>query len=270
MIVVTGVTGNLGGLVTKDLLTRVPATDLGAVARNPQKAATLADQGVEVRAGDYEDPESLRTAFAGADVLLFVSSPDITPGTRVRQHGNVIDAARAAGVGRIVYTSAIGAQDGVGFLADHTATEKLLRESGVPHTLLRNTFYMEALVNPALRSAVESGELLAADGGQPVNFATIADLALAASATLTGPEHDGAAYEVRGPLWTVPDLARTLSEVSGRPVTYRAVPADDLGPAAFVHQLIASGLFAQPSDDLEKLLGRPGTGLHDAVAAALA
>jgi NAD(P)H dehydrogenase (quinone) len=181
----------------------------------------------------------------------------------VRQHGNVIDAAGAAGVGRIVYTSTIGAQDGVGFLADHTATERLLRESGVPHTLLRNTFYMEALVNPGLRAAVESGELLAADGGQPVNFVTIADLALAASATLTGPEHDG-------PLWAVPDLARTVSEVSGRPVTYRAVHADDLGPAAFVHQLVASGLFAQPSEDLENLLGRPGSGLHHAVVAALA
>ena len=269
MIVVTGVTGKLGGIVAKDLLTRVPAADLVAVARTPQKAATLADQGVEVRAGDYEDPESLRAAFAGADVLLFVSSPDITPGTRVRQHGNVIDAARAAGVGRIVYTSAIGAQDGVGFLADHTATETMLRESGVPHTLLRNTFYMEALVNPGLRSAVESGELVAADGGQPVNFATITDLALAASATLTGTEHEGVAYEVRGALWTVPDLARTLGEVSGRPVTYRAVPADDLGPAAFVHNLIASGLFAEPSDDLEKLLGRPATGMRDAVVAAL-
>jgi NAD(P)H dehydrogenase (quinone) len=269
MIVVTGVTGKLGEIVAKDLLTRVPATDLVAVARTPQKAAGLADQGVEVRAGDYEDPESLRAAFAGADVLLFVSSPDITPGTRVRQHGNVVDAARATGVGRIVYTSAIGAQDGVGFLADHTATEKMLNESGVPHTLLRNTFYMEALVNPGLRSAVESGELVAADSGQPVNFATITDLALAASATLTGTEHEGVAYEVRGALWTVPDLARTLGEVSGRPVAYRAVPADDLGPAAFVHNLIASGLFAEPSDDLEKLLGRPATGMRDAVVAAL-
>jgi NAD(P)H dehydrogenase (quinone) len=269
MIVVTGVTGKLGGIVAKNLLTRVPPTDLVAVARTPQKAAALADQGVEVRAGDYEDPESLRAAFAGADVLLFVSSPDITPGTRVRQHGNVVDAARAAGIGRVVYTSAIGAQNGVGFLADHTATEALLRESGVPHTLLRNTFYMEALVNPGLRSAVESGELLAADGGKPVNFATIADLALAASAALTGTDHDGVVYEVRGPLWTVPDLARTLGEVSGRPVTYRAVPADDLGPAAFVHELIASSLFSEPSDDLEKLLGRPATGLREAVVAAL-
>jgi NAD(P)H dehydrogenase (quinone) len=269
MIVITGVTGNLGRLAAEDLLTRVAPADLVAVARDPRKAVDLAERGVEVRTGDYEDPASLRTAFAGADVLLFVSSPDTTPGTRPRQHGNVVDAARDAGVGRIAYTSAVGAQDGPGFLADHTVTEGLLRASGVPHTLLRNTFYTQALVNPGLRAAVEAGELLGADGGRSVNFATIADLALAASASLTGTGHDGAVYELRGPLWTLPDLARTLGEVSGRPVAYRAVPVDELGPIGFVHELIASGLFAEPSGDLEKLIGRPPTSLREAVEAAL-
>lgn len=269
MIVITGATGKLGGLVVEDLLERVPAGELAAVAREPGKAADLAARGVDVRQGDYEDPASLRTAFAGADVLLLVSSPEITPGTRPRQHGNAIDAAVAAGVGRIVYTSAIGAQDGPGFLADHTTTEALLDASGLPHTLLRNTFYMEVLVNPGLAAVVEEGELRAADGGRPVNFATIADLALAASATLTGDEHAGATYELRGPLWTLPDLARTLGEVSGRPVEYRAVPVDELGPAGFVHGLIASGLFAEPSGDMEKLIGRRPTGLRQAVEAAL-
>jgi NAD(P)H dehydrogenase (quinone) len=270
MIAVTGVTGNLGRVVVDDLLTRIPATDLVAVARDPRKAADLADRGVDVRRGDYDDPASLRTAFAGVDVLLLVSSPDVTPGVRPRQHGAAIDAAKAAGVGRIVYTSAVGAQDGQGFLADHTTTEALLRDSGVPHTLLRNTFYEEALVNPGLRAAVAAGELLGADGGQPVTFATIRDLALAASATLTGQGHAGATYELRGPSWTLADLAATVSEVSGTPVTYRAVPSAELGGAGFVHDLIASGLFAEPSDDLEKLLGRPATSLRDAVTAALA
>lgn len=266
MIAVTGVTGNLGRVVLDDLLTRVPATELVAVARDPEKAAGL---GVDVRRGDYDDPASLRAAFEGVDVLLLVSSPDVTPGVRPRQHGNAIDAAKAAGVGRIAYTSAIGAQDGQGFLADHTTTEALLRDSGVPHTLLRNTFYEEVLVNPGLRAVVEAGELPGADGGRPVNFATIRDLGLAASAALTGDGHAGVVYELRGPLWTLPDLAAVVSEVSGTPVAYRVVPSSELGPIGFVHDLIASGLFSEPSPDLEKLLGRPATSLRDAVTAAL-
>ncbi|OZM82740.1 SDR family oxidoreductase [Pseudonocardia sp. MH-G8] len=269
MIIVTGVTGKLGRVAVEDLLEHVPADQVAAVARDPRKAADLTGRGVDVRAGDYEDPESLRAAFAGADVVLLVSSPDTTPGTRPRQHGNAIDAARAVGVGRIVYTSAVGADDGPGFLADHTVTEGLLRDSGVPHTILRNTFYTEALVNPGLHAAVEAGELRGADGGVPVNFATIDDLGRAAAAALVGDGHVGQVYELRGPLWTVADLAQTLTEVSGRPVVYRAVPAADVGPIAFVHDLIASGLFSQPSGDLEKLLGRPPVGLRAAVEAVL-
>jgi NAD(P)H dehydrogenase (quinone) len=267
MITVTGVTGKLGRIVVEDLLTRVPAAELSAVARTPEKAADL---GVDVRHGDYDDPASLRTAFAGTDVLLLVSSPDITPGVRPRQHGNAITAAVEAGVGRIVYTSALHAQDGPGFLADHGSTENLVRDSGLRYTLLRNTFYDEVLVNPALREAVAAGELLGADKGVPVNFATLRDLALAASAALTVNEQADAVYEVRGPLWTVAELAATVSDVAGTPVAYRAVDADTLGPAAFVYNLIASGLFSEPSDDLEKLLGRPATSLRDAVTAALA
>jgi NAD(P)H dehydrogenase (quinone) len=270
MIAITGVTGKLGRVAVEDLLTRVPATGVVAVARDPRAASDLTDRGVEVRAGDYDDPASLHTAFAGVDVLLLVSSPDVTPGVRPRQHGNAVDAARAAGVGRIVYTSAIGAQDGRGFLADHTVTEGLLRDSGVPHTLLRNTFYAEALVNPGLRAAVAAGELLGADGGVPVNFATIRDLGLAAAAVLTGDGHAGAIYELRGPLWTLADLAATVTDVSGTPVAYRAVPSAELGAAGFVHDLIAGGLFAESSTDLEKLLGRPATSLRDAVTAAFA
>lgn len=271
MIGITGVTGNLGRVAIEDLLTRVPASEVVAVARTPEKAADLAARGVDVRAGDYDDPASLRAAFAGVDVLLLVSSPDIVnPGARPRHHGNAIDAAMAAGVGRIVYTSAIGAEDGKGFLADHTTTEGLLRESGVAHTVLRNTFYMEALVNPSLRDAVAAGELKAADNGAPVNFATIRDLGIAAAATLTGDGHAGAVYELRGELWTARDLATTVAEVAGSPVAYRAVPATELGPGGFVHEIIASGLFTERSADLDKLLGRPATSMREAVEGVFA
>jgi NAD(P)H dehydrogenase (quinone) len=269
MITLTGVSGNLGRIVIEDLLTRVPATELVAIARTPEKVADLAERGVEVRRGDYDDPASLREAFAGSDVLQFVSGSDVTPGVRQRQHTDVVDAAKAAGVGRVVYTSAIHAQDGPGFLADHGFTENLLRDSGVPHTLLRNTFYEEVLVNPGLKEVVGTGELKAADEGNPVNFATIRDMGLAASRVLTEDGHVGATYEIRGPLWTIEELARTVGEVSGKPAAYRAVPVDELGPLGFVYQLIASGLFSEPSEDLERLLGRPATPLRTAVEAAL-
>jgi NAD(P)H dehydrogenase (quinone) len=269
MFVITGVTGKLGRVAVEDLLTRVPATQVAAVARDPRKAADLAERGVDVRRGDYEDPASLRAAFTGADVLLFVSGSDVTPGARPRQHGNVIDAAVAAGVGRVVYTSAVGAENGQGFLADHTVTEKLLAESGLPHTLLRNTFYTDLVVYPTVRAAVESGELRAADNGVPVNFATIAELGLAASAAVSGTGHENAVYELRGPVWTFAELARTIAEVSGKDVAYTPVPAEELGQAGFVHQLIASGLFSEPSADLEKLIRRPPTGLREAVETAL-
>jgi NAD(P)H dehydrogenase (quinone) len=268
MYVITGVTGKLGRVVVEDLLTRVPADEVAVVARDPRKAADLAERGVDVRHGDYEDPASLKAAFAGADVLLFVSSPDVTPGARPRQHGNVIDAAVAAGVGRVVYTSAIGAEDGQGFLADHTVTEKLLRDSGLTYTLLRNTFYTDVFVNPGLSAAIEAGELLGADGGQPIASATIADLGLAASIVVSG-DGQAAVYELRGRPWTWAELAQTLSEVSGKPVAYRAVSVDELGPAGFVHPLIASGLFAEPTDDLEKLIGRAPTGLREVVETVL-
>jgi NAD(P)H dehydrogenase (quinone) len=264
MITLTGVTGKLGGIVLEDLRSRVPADQIVAVARRPEEVS-----GVEARHGDYDDPASLRAAFAGADVLLLVSSPDVTPGVRPRQHGNAISAAVDAGVGRIVYTSAVHAKDGPSFLRDHGATEDLLHASGLPFTILRNTFYEEALVNPGLRDAVAAGELLGADRGVPVNFATLRDLALAASAALTSEGHAGAVYELAGPLWTVADLAATLTEVAGTPVAYRAVELADLGPAAFVHQFIAEGVFREPSDDLAKLLGREPTSLRDAVAAVL-
>ncbi|MCW0212266.1 MAG: NAD(P)H-binding protein [Pseudonocardia sp.] len=271
MIVVTGVTGRLGRVVVEELLTRVPAGGLAAVARTPEKAADLADRGVDVRRGDYEDRASLDAAFAGADVVLLVSSPDVTPGARARQHGTAIDAAKAAGVGRIVYTSAINADTGPSFLADHATTEALLRDSGLVSTVLRNTFYSDLFVNPGtVAAAVDTGEIVYADGGRSLNTATIRDLGLAAAVVLTGRGHEGARYELRGSLWTYDELAAAISAESGKPVVHREIPLSEAGDGAFVAQLVSGGFFSEPSEDLEKLLGRPATGIRELVRAALA
>jgi NAD(P)H dehydrogenase (quinone) len=265
MITVTGATGNLGSAVVAKLLDVVPANEVAVVVRDPAKVADLAERGVDVRTGDYDDPASLATAFAGTDVLLLVSSPDTTPGVRPRQHGNAVDAAKAAGVGRIVYTSAIGADDGQGFLADHTTTEALIRDSGVPYTFLRNSFYLHFLVNPGL---AHTDEVLGATQGKQINFVGIPDLADATVAALTGDGLANTVHELRGQVFTLDELAATVAEATGRPVTYREVPSAEL-EAGFVHDLIASGLFAEPSADLEKLAGHPPVSLKAAVSAAL-
>ena len=128
MIVVSAATGQFGRLATDRLLEKVPATDVALAVRDVDKAQEAADRGVDVRHGDYNQPDSLRAAFEGADRLLFISSSSRDSTERMRQHGNVIEAARGAGVGLVAYTSALGANfTAQGALADHNATERALR-----------------------------------------------------------------------------------------------------------------------------------------------
>jgi NAD(P)H dehydrogenase (quinone) len=236
----------------------------------PEKAAEYADRGVEVRHGDYDDPATLVAAFAGADRLLFVSASDTTPGVRARQHQNVIDAAVQAGVGHIVYTSAITADDGQSFLADHTVTEGAIRASGLTFTLLRNTFYHHYFVNPGLAAMVAAGELAAPSIGHPLVTATIDELAQAAGAVLTGEGHENAVYELRGTPWTYQELAQTLTAVSGKTVDHREISDDEAGPEmGFLLPLLRLPEFGEPTADLEKLLGRPPASLEATVRQAL-
>src|SRR5438067_1524280 len=142
-IVVTGATGHLGRLIVESLLRRgVPADGIVAVGRDVTKIADLGDRGVVVRHADYDDPDSLRSAFAGAEKLMFVSGSEV--GRRVAQHRNVVAAATAAGVGLVVYTS-IPKADTVGMrLADeHRVTEQEIIANGLPYVFLRNSWYLE-------------------------------------------------------------------------------------------------------------------------------
>jgi NAD(P)H dehydrogenase (quinone) len=269
MIVVTGATGRLGRVVVEDLLTRVPADRVAAVARDPARASDLADRGVAVRHGDYDDADGLSAAFDDADVLLFVSSPDTEPGVRRRQHLGVVRAAVQARVGRIVYTSIVNAERAPGLFADHMVTEDAIRASGLPFTILRNTFYMDVFVNPGLRAAVDAGELRAADGGEAVNTATVTDLGLGASHVLTSDVHAGQTHDMCGPLWIFPELALILSDEAGKPVGYREIPLAEAGPTAFVYELVRDRFLATSSMELENMLGRRPTGLREAVRDAL-
>ncbi len=282
-IVVTGASGHLGRLVVEDLLARgVPAAQIVAAVRTPQKAAGLADRGVQVREADYERPETLAAAFAGADELLLVSSSEM--GRRVPQHQAVIDAARQAGVGHLVYTSIPLADTTPMALApEHKATEELIRASGIPFTFLRNGWYTENY-DAAITQAAATGTLIGSAGDGRVSAAARADYAAAAAAVLTGQGHQGKVYELGGdPAWTYSDLAAEISTAAGTPVVYRNLTADqhkqalaDAGlPQHYVElmvdsdQSIAVGLLEVPSGDLTSLIGRPTISLADAVAASL-
>jgi NAD(P)H dehydrogenase (quinone) len=279
---VTGASGHLGRQVVEHLLERgLPAGEIVAVVRTPAKVADLAERGVVVREGDYSRPDTLATALAGVRTLLLVSGNEV--GRRVPQHTAVIEAARDAGVGRILYTSILNADTTANPIApDHRGTEDALRASGVPFTLLRNGWYTENYTD-RLAEYVEGGEILSATGAGRVSAATRDDFAAAAAAAmLRQDDADDAVYELGGPSFDFDELAAAVTEVTGRTVVHRPLPAAELaavlqgagldaGTAGFVAALdesIARGELETGSDDLARLLGRPATSLHDALQAA--
>jgi Predicted nucleoside-diphosphate-sugar epimerases len=152
MIAITGATGQLGRLVINALLKKVPASEIIAVVRSPEKAQDLQALGVALRTADYNQPQTLQGAFAGVQKVLLISSSEV--GQREAQHRAVIDAAKAAGVSFIAYTSLLHADTSpLGLGVEHRATEALLQASGIPYALLRNGWYSEnyaASIAPAL------------------------------------------------------------------------------------------------------------------------
>src|SRR5579863_1882031 len=142
MIAVTGASGHLGRLVIDHLLRKVPASQIVAAVRTPEKAKELAGKGVSVRAAEYDQPQTLAAALGGVQKLLLVSSSE--PGKRVQQHQAAIAAARNANVELLVYTSMLHANtSGISLAVDHLATEKMIAESGLPFVILRNGWYLE-------------------------------------------------------------------------------------------------------------------------------
>lgn len=278
-IAVTGSTGQLGRLVIADLLKKLPADQVIALARNPAKAGDL---GVTVRAADYADPATLEAALQGVDTLLLISSSEV--GQRAAQHQNVINAAKAAGVGRIVYTSLLHADTSpLNLAAEHVATEAALKASGAPYTILRNGWYTENYTG-SVPAGVAHGALVGSAGEGRVSAATRADFAAAAAAAVTSEGHDGKTYELAGDTaFTLADLAAEVSAQTGRDIPYTNLPEGDyaamltgVGLPADLSAAIAGwdvgaseGALFSDSKDLSRLIGRPTTPLRDAVAAAL-
>lgn len=282
-LLVTGASGHLGRLVVKALLERgTAASDIVATARNIEDVTDLAAHGVVVRPADYTDPVSLKEAFVGVDRAVLVSSSAV--GERVEHHRNVVTAAAEAGVELLAYTSMLGAAtSGMALAADHQATERLLAESGVPHVLLRNSWYLENYTEQ-LPVALEHGVVLGSASDGRVSAATRADFAGAAASVLSGGEHAGKVYELAGDdAFTLAEYAAELAKASGRQVVYQdlprgqyvsalvgaGVPEDFAQVLADSDQGIARGELFSTSDDLTRLLGRPTTSLAEAVRNAV-
>ncbi|HEX7890674.1 MAG TPA: SDR family oxidoreductase [Ramlibacter sp.] len=277
---ITGATGQLGRIVVDKLKQKVAASDIVALMRSPAKAADL---GVPARAADYGDAKALAAALAGVDTLLLISGNEV--GQRVPQHRNVIDAAKQAGVRHIVYTSLLRADTSpLNLAGEHRETEAMLAASGIPATILRNSWYMENHLGSAT-GAVAAGAFIGSAGSGRIAGATREDYAEAAVAVLTGSGHQGKVYELAGDEpYTLADVAAEIARQAGKPVPYR-----DLSPSDYAQALQGFGLpegFAQAiaswdadaaqgalddgSHTLSRLIGRRTTPLSVAVQRALA
>ncbi|MDO5611822.1 MAG: SDR family oxidoreductase [Paracoccus sp. (in: a-proteobacteria)] len=279
-IAITAATGQLGQLVVEDLRRRAPDADIIALVRSPEKAAGL---GVPVRAADYTRPETLGAALQGVDTLLLISSNEI--GQRAVQHRNVIAAAKAAGVGRIIYTSLLHADTSILDLAgEHRETEAELRDSGIAFTILRNGWYSENYTD-SIPAALANGAFAGSAGKGRISSVPRRDLAEAAAVVLTTPGHEGKIYELAADApYTLTDLAAEISRQTGRDIPYADLPQADYA-AALVGAGLPEGLaqaiagwdaaaaqdaLFDDSRQLAALIGRPTTPLADAVRAALA
>ncbi|MFI6205492.1 SDR family oxidoreductase [Streptomyces sp. NPDC051041] len=280
-IVVTGATGKLGRHVVEQLLEKVPGDQVTAVVRSADKARDLADRGVRIAVADYNAPESFDGLFAAGDKVLLISGSEVDR-DRVRQHTVVVDAAKAAGVALLAYTSAPGTLTAA-LADDHRGTEEALLASGVPYVLLRNGWYHENYTEN-LAPVLEHGTVVAAAGEGRVSSASRADYAAAAVAVLTGEGHENTTYELGGDeAWSFAEYAAELSRRTGREITYTAVTPEALtgvltgaglpeplaAVLAGVDASIAKGELVVSTGDLSRLIGRPTTPIAEAVAAAL-
>jgi NAD(P)H dehydrogenase (quinone) len=285
--VITGASGQLGRRVTEILLSEhgVAPADLVLVTRSPAKLADLAADGAQVRHGDFEDPASLESAFAGADKVLIVSTDRV--GSRVPGHKAAIDAAVSAGARSIAYTSGINPSDSnpIGVMWEHRATEDHLRATAPGWTILRNSIYAEMLVGGA-EAALASGSHVTNEGDGRVSYVSRDDCAAAAAAVLATDGHAGKIYDITGAeSLSAADVAALYAELGGRPV--ELVPVDDEAftaglvehaglprPVAEVYASFGTGTrrwYSAPvSDTVAALTSRPPKPAREVLAALIA
>lgn len=281
-IIVSGASGQLGHAVATQLLDL--GKDVICLTRSVDKLADLAARGADVREADFDDPAGLVRAMAGGDKLLLIST--LRVGTRVQQHRNAVEAARANGVGHIVYTSVVG-----GGLADHPGveqkdhydTEQLILQSGAAWTFLRNSLYAEAVATAMAIPALQAGSKPDNAGHGKVAIVSRDDCVAMAVAVLSQPGHENKAYDVTGPeLISVPQAVAMISDMAGKPIDLQHVDDEGMyqyfdslgvprkasdvvpdGPIPWASegmvtfgQSIREGFFDVLSNDVERVTGR--------------
>jgi len=248
MILVTGATGQLGASVIEALLKKLPSSQIAALVRDEQKASHLAERGVSIRLGTYDDPASLDRAMAGIDSVLLIAGTD--EDNRLRQHQRVVDAAKKAGVRRIAYTSrALKDRSTLAnqLMEGHFQTEDYIKASGLAYTLFRNILYMDTIplfVGPAV---FDRGIHLPAGAGR-VAFALRSEMGEAMANALLDPGTGNTVYELTGTeSYSFGDVAATLTDLSGREVRYTDTP-----PVVFAEQMHQRGL---PEFRVQRMIG---------------
>jgi NAD(P)H dehydrogenase (quinone) len=240
----------------------VPARNLVLVSRTPAALQEYKKLGTDTRAGDFTKPESLAAAFAGGARMLLISI-GLGQGPRPVAHQRAVDAAKAAGVKQIVYTSWIGVGRGEtrGVAPDHLATEEILKKSGVAWTFLRNSVYMDGVIPDAVAMLRDGKASVPADEYK-VDYVTREDCAAAAAAALIKPGHENKAYEITGPeLVGIREIAAAVSAVTGKVIA--VTPQASNAPAAGS----AGDAFSAPGSAIAALTGRPATSLKTYLAA---
>jgi len=297
--IITGASGSFGRQVTQLVLEKVSASELILVTRNPSSLAEFAARGAQVRAGDFDKPETLSKAFAGGEKMLLISTLAVGL-RRQRQHRMAIEAAVAAGLKHIIYTSSAGIHPKSPSLAvaDHYVTEELLRRCGVAFTFLRDSQYAEVIATMIAPMALRTGKWIMSAGDGCMAFVSKKDCIASAAAVLTSPGHEGAVYEITGPeLYTFRQAAAIAAEIDGRPIEYVSVGEDErlaifdaAGiPRAYVdgitnddgtgvwgseemvsyERAIRQGYFSICSHHVELLTGRPARSLREVFLANL-
>lgn len=294
-LIVTGASGQFGRLVTELLLRKIPAAELTLVTRHPRALELTAERGAHVRYGDFDDPDSLRKAFAGGKHMLMIST--LSVGRRAQQHQRAIDAAIAAGVRHIAYTSSGGLHpdNPAMVVRDHIGTEQALAHSGIAYTILRDSLYAEVAATQIAPRAISIGKWIGSAADGRVGFVSKRDCVAVAATVLTTPGHEGKTYEITGPeLLSFRDVAVLASKIVARPIEYVVISDDEMRamltaagvPKEYVEGLniagigtsssedivsyergIREGYFAVLSDHVRQILGRPPMTVRDVLLA---
>jgi len=280
---VTGASGHMGRRVV-ELLLEANAGTIVATTRTPDKLADFSAQGVIVRHADFNEPDSLAKAFAGVDRLLLISTDALgEPGLRLKQHQNAVQAAEAAGVSHVIYTSLVnpGPESAVLFAPDHRGTEEALTASQLNWTVLRNNLYADLLLM-SLNQAIQMGHVFSAAGDGKIAYITREDCAQAAAAALLSPFNGRKTLDITGPdALSQVDLANLATQIADKPITYVPLELDVLiqnmvaaglpQPIAETYASIdaatAQGQFEEVSNDFVELTGNEPTAVADFLAA---